>query len=146
MDPRVENVLAEWSPTVSADETSDPLWNLLAYRVARCLLDQALGDRPSLELHVDRVTVDQLFRAVSSIGANIAEGYSRRSPADRSRFYAYAFGSARETMLWYRSIAWSLDRADLDLRMAFLAQERRLLIGLLKAVQKRGGLRYEPGA
>ena len=44
---------------------------------------------------------DQLYRAVGSIGANIAEGYSRGSRKDRARFYEYSFGSARESRDWY---------------------------------------------
>jgi four helix bundle protein len=44
---------------------------------------------------------DQLCRAVGSIGANLAEGYSRGSPRDRVRFYEYSLGSARESRDWY---------------------------------------------
>src|SRR4051794_9257483 len=38
----------------------------------------------------------QLLRSAGSIGANIAEGYSRRSARDRIRFYEYALGSSAE--------------------------------------------------
>ncbi|MBW7932399.1 MAG: four helix bundle protein [Gemmatimonadaceae bacterium] len=130
---------------VGRDETSDPLWNLLAYRVARCLVDHVQGDAVLLARRVDATTVAQLTRAIASIGANIAEGYSRRSGADRSRFYGFALGSAREAMLWYRSVAWALDADTVTLRMAFLAQERRLLLGMLKAVQRHGGPTFERG-
>jgi four helix bundle protein len=44
---------------------------------------------------------DQLIRAVGSISANIAEGYSRGSGKDQARFYEYALGSARESRGWY---------------------------------------------
>ena len=44
---------------------------------------------------------DRLHRAVGSIGANLAEGYSRSSARDRARLYEYALGSAREAREWY---------------------------------------------
>ncbi|MDP1891946.1 MAG: four helix bundle protein [Gemmatimonadaceae bacterium] len=145
MDVIVEQALAEWAPTITAGETADPIWNLLGYRIARCLVDQTQGDSVHLITHVDPKTVSQLSRAVASIGANIAEGYSRRSAADRSRFYGYALGSTREATVWYRSVAWALDASTLALRMAFLAQERRLIIGMLKSVQREGGPPFEAG-
>jgi four helix bundle protein len=43
----------------------------------------------------------QLYRALGSIRANLAEGYSRSSGRDRARFYEYALGSAREAREWY---------------------------------------------
>ena len=145
MDTIVEQALADWASTVEAGELADPIWNLLAYRIARCLVDQAQSDSAYLIKHVDPKTVSQLARAVASIGANIAEGYSRRSTADRSRFYGYALGSTREATVWYRSVASSLDAPTLALRMAFLAQERRLIMGMLKSVQREGGPPFEAG-
>lgn len=145
MDSAVEQALAKWSQGIGPDETADPIWNLLAYRIARCLVDQAQADGMLLVAHVDPKTIGQLSRAVGSIAANVAEGYSRRSAADRSRFYGYALGSSRETTVWYRSVAWCMEPRDLDLRMAFLTQERRLLMGMLKSVQRHGGPTFEPG-
>jgi four helix bundle protein len=39
----------------------------------------------------------QLRRAVSSISANIAEGFGRKSSKDKLHFYVIAYGSALET-------------------------------------------------
>jgi hypothetical protein len=36
-----------------------------------------------------RSLADQLYRAIGSMSANIAEGYSRRSVKDQARFYEY---------------------------------------------------------
>lgn len=145
MDSIVEQALAQWVPSVAPEETADPLWQLHAYRVARYLVDQSQRDSAVLAPHVDPKTVAQLSRAVASIGANIAEGYSRRSSADRARFYGYALGATREAMVWYRSVAWCLDAESISLRMAFLAQQRRLLLGILKSVQRQGMPPFEQG-
>lgn len=74
MDTMVERVLAQWAPSVAPEETADPLWQLHAYRVARCL-----------------------------------------------------------------------DVESVTLRMAFLAQQRRLLLGILKSVQRQGMPPFEQG-
>jgi four helix bundle protein len=54
-----------------------------------------MGDRRTLGLS------DQLYRALGSIGSNIAEGYSRGTGRDRARFYEYALGWGRESRGWY---------------------------------------------
>jgi len=72
------------------------------YRLAFLASDLAWFDVTKL-MH-DRRTVsllDQLYRAVGSIKANIAEGYSHRSGKDQARFYEYSLGSARESRGWY---------------------------------------------
>jgi four helix bundle protein len=63
-----------------------------------------VGWQDVVALAQDRKTItlaDQLARALGSISANIAEGYSRSSVKDQSRFYEYALGSARESRDWY---------------------------------------------
>jgi four helix bundle protein len=40
-------------------------------------------------------------RALGSISANIAEGYARKSPRDRIRYYEYALGSVEESRAWF---------------------------------------------
>ena len=87
---------------VPSSFTADALWRMIAYRKALFLGDLAwrdvsklVGDRRMISL------ADQLYRAVGSIGANIAEGYSRGSHKDRVRFYEYSLGSAREARDWY---------------------------------------------
>ena len=43
---------------------------------------------------------NQLFSALDSVGANIAEGYGRYHYADRLRFYYFARGSLCESEHW----------------------------------------------
>ena len=92
----------EWLAQVPSEFTGDPLWRMQVYRLALFLADLAWHD--VRKLAQDRRVVglsDQLFRAVGSVHANIAEGYSRQSGKDQARFYEYALGSAREARGWY---------------------------------------------
>src|SRR5437762_14372468 len=73
-----------------------------AYRLALFLAD--LGWYHVTKLISDKRTLDlsdQLYRAIGSISANLAEGYSRNTGKDRARFYEYALGSGRESRDWY---------------------------------------------
>lgn len=53
----------------------------------------------------------QFRRAAVSIRANIAEGYGKRSPADKARFYNIAQGSLNECR-YYLRLAKDLGYAD----------------------------------
>ena len=92
----------DWEREVPETITGDVLWKVKVYRLA--LFVANLGWYDITKLVQDRHTVslsDQLYRALGSISANIAEGYSRSSNKDRARFYEYALGSARESRDWY---------------------------------------------
>jgi four helix bundle protein len=65
----------------------------------------------------------QLVRAADSVGANIAEGYGRASPADHQRFIRTARGSLYEVRHFLR-------RADK--RKLLLKEQRAPLQALLK--------------
>ncbi len=93
---------AEWEKGLPPDITGDTLWKIEAYRLALFAgylawddVSKLVRDRRTLEL------TDQLYDAVGSVGAHIAEGYSRSSGKDRVRFYEYSLGSAREGRHWY---------------------------------------------
>ena len=49
-----------------------------------------------------RHIVGQLTRSADSVGANLVEGYARRSSPDSLRFYSIASGSLEETIFWLR--------------------------------------------
>jgi four helix bundle protein len=128
--------------------TDDSLWKVKAYRLALFLSDvgwydvtKLVGDRRTLALS------DQLYRALGSIGANLAEGYSRGSGKDRARFYEYALGSARECRDWYYKGRHILGEAVVQHRLELLSEVLRLLLTMIPQQRGRalreGGSEYE---
>src|SRR5436305_9478696 len=100
----------EWLATVPEQLKEDVLWRLEAYRLGLFVGD--LGWYDVTKLMRDRRTLDlsdQLYRALGSISANIAEGFSRNSHKEKARFYEYALGSARESRDWYYKARHVLD-------------------------------------
>lgn len=102
------------------------------YRPGLFLNDLAWHDVTKLvsDARTTRVA-DQLYRAVGSIGANIAEGYSRRSGKERARFYEYALGSGRESRHWYYSARHILPSDVVEHRLSMLAEIARLLLAIV---------------
>ena len=84
----------EWEHSVSAEIINDSLWKMEAHRLGLFAAD--VGWHDAIKLMRDKRTLelsDQLYRALGSISANLAEGYSRGTGRDRARFYEYALGS-----------------------------------------------------
>ncbi|MCG3208024.1 MAG: hypothetical protein FOGNACKC_01625 [Anaerolineae bacterium] len=122
----------EWELTIPQTITNDPLWSVTAYRLASFLGDICWQD--VTKLMVDRRTIslsDQLYRAVGSIGANLAEGYSRGSAKDRARFYEYSLGSARESRDWYFKGRFVLSETVIGHRLELLSEIIRLLLKMI---------------
>ena len=91
----------EWEKTVPEAITRDPIWGLTAYRLALFLGDVAWHDVTNLTQ--DRRTVGlagQLYEAVGSVSADLAEGYSLKPEKDRSQYFERAIGSARKSRDW----------------------------------------------
>lgn len=93
---------ATWAETVPVSITGDSLWKMQAYQLALFASDigwhdvtKLLGDKRTMSV------ADQLYRALGSISANLAEGYSYGTGQNRARMYEYALGSARESRNWY---------------------------------------------
>lgn len=61
-------------------------WAVLIYKVTKTFPNDEVYGMTS-----------QLRRAVSSVSANIAEGFGRRTKNDKLHFYTMAYGSALET-------------------------------------------------
>lgn len=141
MDIALLEELGRWEMGVSPAETGDPLWKLHAYRLSRYLLDSCLADIASAHPPLHAQSADQLRRSVASITANISEGYSRRTPNDRTRFYSYALGSVREATVWYMSVRAHLPADLVQRRIDVIAQLRRLVLGMHGSVGRTGGWR-----
>jgi hypothetical protein len=75
-----------WKAAAPESIKGDSLWKMKAYRLALFLGD--LGWRDVTKLMQDKRTIalsNQLYRALGSISANLAEGYSRGTGKDRAR-------------------------------------------------------------
>lgn len=150
-EPSFSNFEA-WEAQVPETIAGDALWRMEVYRLALFALD--VGGHDVTQLRGDRRTLrlsDQLYRALGSASANIAEGYSRRSGRDRARFYEYALGSARESRTWYHGGHHVLRPAVTRHRMHLLTQIPRLLLAIIPRQRKKSRIRepetpYQPQA
>jgi four helix bundle protein len=124
----------DWLASVSSELTNDPLWRMEVYRFAIFAGDLAWHDVSRLAQDKRTISLaDQLYRAVGSISANIAEGYSRKSGKDQARFYEYALGSARETRGWYYQGRYILSETVITHRLQLLTKIIRLLLTMIPA-------------
>jgi four helix bundle protein len=143
-EPFVPTDQLTWERGFPEAITSDSIWNLQAYRTALFLLDHARGDiRPGLKRGLYHEIAAQLLESVASISANISEGYSRPTRADRLRIFGYALGSLREAVSWYRAATDFLSPGVADHRLDLIAQIRRLLLGLIRSTRARSPQRRE---
>jgi four helix bundle protein len=127
----------EWERNADTMRVGDPLWSVQAYRISLYAIECHTLDRRVNAQLGRAATLDQLTRAVGSISANLAEGYSRSSVADRTRFYGYALGSTREAIAWYDTL--NIELGDVvKKRQDTLIQIRRLLLTMLKRTRPDG--------
>jgi hypothetical protein len=81
----------EWERHPPSALRGGPLWRMAAYRLSLFAVSNGWADVTRLERRmIARSLADQLYRALGSIGANIADGYGRASGRDRVRFFEYA--------------------------------------------------------
>ena len=129
----------DWERAVHKTIRDDSLWQVEAYRLG--LFASELGWHDVTKLTKDKRTrslADQLYRALGSISANLAEGYSRGTGRDRARFYEYALGSARESRDWYYKGRHILGEAVIDHRLDLLTQIIRLLLTMIPQQRRMG--------
>ena len=81
--------------------------------------------------------IGQMQRAGVSVPANIAEGFKRRGPADKVRFYNIAQGSLEEVRYYFilcRDLGY---KVDFELLTEQAERVGRMLTGLIKSVGGR---------
>jgi four helix bundle protein len=127
-----------WVAEADLEQRGDRLWKMAAYRLALYALEIGWADATTLDrTRITRPIGAQLYRALGSIAANIAEGYSRSSGADRVRFFEYGLGSARESVVWYLAARPVLGRVTYGIRVELLTQIRRILLSAIPAERSR---------
>jgi four helix bundle protein len=133
----------EWQAGVPDEIKGDPLWRLEVYRLGLFVAEIAWQDALVLnKTLLTRDMADQLYRAVCSISANIAEGYSRSTGKDRARFLEYSLGSARESRDWYYKSRHTLKEEVINHRINLLTQIIKML-NVLTPHQRQKGIREE---
>lgn len=134
----------EWQANVPVEIKGDSLWKLEVYRLALFAVDISWQDALALnKIPLTRDLADQLYRAVCSVSANIAEGYSRSTGKDRARFLEYSLGSAREARDWYFKSQHTLKENVIKHRIGLLTQIIKML-SVLTPNQRKKGIRKEP--
>ncbi len=121
-----------WEKDVPEVIRADSLWKMEAYRLSLFIGD--VGWLDVTKLMQDRRTLalsDQLYRALGSISANLAEGYSHGTGKNRARYYEYSLGSARESRDWYYKGRHILGESVTQHRLRFLTQIVRLLLTMI---------------
>jgi hypothetical protein len=91
----------EWERDVPETITGDSLWKMKAYRLA--LFAAEMGWHDVTKLIQDRRTIglsNQLYRALGSVGADLAEGYSRGTGRDRPE--RAGAGTSKAVTFWVR--------------------------------------------
>ena len=122
----------EWEKDVPEAYKAASLWKVTAYRRTLYLSDLCWQDsRTLLQDKRTMVIADQLYRAVGSISANLAEGYSRISGKGRAFFYQYSLGSTREARDWYFKARHVLGAVTLNNRVQILTEILRLLVTMI---------------
>ena len=127
----------KWLEQVPSQISDDVLWKHTVYRYSLFLADISWHDRDKIIRKKKNFSLaDQLHRSAGSISANISEGYSRNSQADKLRFYEYALGSAREARGWYYQAKLVFSKQDLEFRLELLSQIIKLLLNIIHSVRK----------
>jgi four helix bundle protein len=80
----------------------------------------------------------QMRRAATSITSNTAEGFSRRGPSEKARFYSMALGSLTELqnqILIAKDVGY-MELADFDVLNSQTVLVHKLLNGLIKSTRQ----------
>lgn len=116
----------------------DPLAKMLVYQYATQLVEASWEDVVKLRSYdVTAEVARQLYTAVGSITANLAEGYSKSSGKDRARIFEMALGSARESVEWYKAARPVIGAEATSERMELLGHIRRMLLAIIPRERER---------
>lgn len=130
---------AEWVSRRPYPDRGDAVWRTRAYQLGTYVAERSWADVSRLaRVRQTRSIADQLYRAVGSVPANIAEGFSRSSPRDRCRFYEYALGSAREACCWYDAARPIVGADRTRVQQEILRQVVRLLLRMISTDRRAG--------
>ena len=131
-------------PVLPGIGAGDPLHRMAVYRLAVALSASGWKDAVSLyKCPITRKIAGQLYAATGSIRANLSEGYSRASGADRARLFEYALGSARECRDWYDLARPVLGTEIVSARDATRVQIIRVLLVIIPRERRRRITRTE---
>ncbi len=122
----------DWVKSVPTAIQEDSLWKMKVYRLGLFLGDIGWDDISTLYKDGRTKSLsNQLYRAIGSISANVAEGYSRGTGKDRARFYEYSLGSAREARDWYYKGRHILGNEIIDHRFLILTEIIKLFLTMV---------------
>jgi four helix bundle protein len=128
----------EWEAAAPASVRADRAWKVEAFRLGLYAGAAAWKDAEALVRDPrGAVIAGQLVRSAASVAANVAEGYGRRSPKERVRYYEYALGSAGETRAWYVTAGPAIGPVHLELRLANLLSVTRLLLTMIRREREK---------
>lgn len=128
----------EWEKTLPDVVRNDVIFRVQAFRLASYVC--ACAELDTRAVVRDRrfiKSAGQLCDAAGSIAANIADGYPRRSGADRARFFEYALNSTAEVKSWYLQTRIRLPPGTLEARYALLTSITRLLLTMIRSSRPR---------
>ena len=128
----------QWAASVPACIRADPIWRMSAFRLASYSLAVGWSDVLALSRYgPTRLIAPQLYKALGSVPANIAEGYSRSSGKDRCRIYEYGLGSTRESTVWYGAAIPVLGKELVESRQEMLQDVVRRMLVVIPQERKR---------
>jgi four helix bundle protein len=107
-----------------------PLKELKVYQLARKLSDIAWNIYSQMSFEEKKIIGDQFIRSTDSIGANIAEGYSRFHYLDKVRFYYNSRASQSEATDHWLDLLLERNKISLDIFNEYSSISKELQIRL----------------
>ncbi len=124
---------------VATDTSLNSFEKLIAWQTARMLTKNIYIATKQFPKDEQFGLTNQMRRAASSVVANIAEGFSRQTVADKTHFYSIALGSLTELQS-FLFVAMDVGYLTEEQRSALYNQSikaHKLLTGLIKSTKRR---------